>query len=152
MHGAAPAIYRFTRELLNSVRELISCLGAFRARQLLGGRRRRKTAGLRPVKLSPAANGPGIAAKIARGRRPSGPPKAPKTGFYLGISRFPEVLPEKRVGVIQIRKQILLRNSKGEGNRAARVEARQCCFRISTEIHPRRPSYVVGPRAHAAAI
>ena len=50
----------------------------------------------------------------------------------------------------QIRKQILLRNSKGEGNRAARVEARQCCFRISTEIHPRRPSYVVGPRAHAA--
>ena len=121
MHGAAPAIYRFTREFLNSVRELISCLGAFRARQLLGGRRRRKTAGLRPVKLSPAANGPGIAAKIARGAEP---PKAPKRVFRPARIRSPR---SRRSGLesFKLENKSSLETAKGRGTapRASRPDS-----------------------------
>ena len=77
--------------------------------------------------------------------------KAPQNGFLFYFLGIPEVLPEKRVGVIQIRKQILLRNSKGEGKPRAR---RQGPEGLSRERHQYRCRSVIsiGPQQRVTAI
>ena len=113
--GAASASYGGVTAELNAVRQLISGLAACQAPRF----------GWEPQRSSiikTTACGPSRRQRLSSNRCKIARGAELQNGFFRSSSELPyPSLPEKRDGVIQIRKQILLRNSKGEGETAPRA-------------------------------